>query len=129
MSDACGRRLFYSTTCPTYIISHFFKMGNCVSVWIGLKVAESGIAFSSFFFFSSLRMNSKITRFYCAGDKKHCSCTVHRSHDTIHTFKNYFTTVFSVFSFNNNKFNPNGPCMELGCHAIKKIRQPHLFCT
>ena len=31
------------------------------------------------------------------------------SHGTIHTFKNYFTTVLSVFSFNNNKFNPNGP--------------------
>ena len=33
------------------------------------------------------------------------------SHDTIHTFKNYFATVFlvSVFSFCNNKFNPNGP--------------------
>ena len=42
----------------------------------------------------------------------HCSCTVHRSHDTIHTFKNYFATVFSVFSFSNNKFNSNGPiCM------------------
>ena len=30
------------------------------------------------------------------------------SHDIIHTFKNYFVTVFSIFSFNNNKFNPNG---------------------
>ena len=30
------------------------------------------------------------------------------SHGTIHTFKNYFATVFSVFSFSNNKFNPNG---------------------
>ena len=29
------------------------------------------------------------------------------SHDTIDTFKNYFATVFSVFS--NNKFNPNTP--------------------
>ena len=29
-------------------------------------------------------------------------------HDTIHTFKNYFATVLSVFSFSNNKFNPNG---------------------
>ena len=28
----------------------------------------------------------------------HCSCTVHRPHGTIHTFKNYFTTVFLVFS-------------------------------
>ena len=35
--------------------------------------------------------------------------TVHGSHNTIHTFKNYFVTVFSVFSFNNNKFNPNRP--------------------
>ena len=30
------------------------------------------------------------------------------SHDTIHTFKNYFVTVFSV-SFSKNKLNPNGP--------------------
>ena len=48
----------------------------------------------------------------------YCSNTVHafkniknRSHSTIHTFKNYFATVFSVFSFNKNKFNPNGPYM------------------
>ena len=27
----------------------------------------------------------------------------------IYTFKNYFATVFSVFSFSNNKFNPNTP--------------------
>ena len=26
----------------------------------------------------------------------HCLCTVHGSHNTIHTFKNYFVTVFSV---------------------------------
>ena len=32
-----------------------------------------------------------------------------KSHGTIHTFKNYFATVFSVFSFSNNKLNPNGP--------------------
>ena len=30
--------------------------------------------------------------------KMHCSCTIHRPYGTIHTFKNYFTTVFSVFS-------------------------------
>ena len=33
------------------------------------------------------------------------------SHDTIHTFKNYFTIIFSVFSFSNNKFNSNGPIL------------------
>ena len=34
------------------------------------------------------------------------------SHSTIHTFKNYFVTMFSVFSFSKNKFNPNGPNMS-----------------
>ena len=56
----------------------------------------------------------------------HCNSTVHafkyiknESHDTIHTFKNYFTTVFSVFSFNNNMFNPNGPLVEIfGWYSI-----------
>ena len=33
-----------------------------------------------------------------------------KSYGTIHTFKNYFATVFSVliFSFSKNKLNPNG---------------------
>ena len=30
------------------------------------------------------------------------------SHGTIHTFKNDFTTVFSIFSFQQNKWYPNG---------------------
>ena len=88
-----------------------------VLVWIPLKVASTFCVFRIFFF---LHVNSNITWFYCAVDKKYClctihvlfmyySCTVHESHDTIHTFKNYFATVFSVFSFRNNKFNPNGP--------------------
>ena len=36
------------------------------------------------------------------------------SYDTIHTFKNYFATMFSVliFNFNNNKFNPNKPIVS-----------------
>ena len=33
---------------------------------------------------------------------------INRSHGIIYTFKNYFATVFLVFSFSNNKFNPNG---------------------
>ena len=55
----------------------------------------------------------------------HCAYTVHvlkniknGSHDTIYTFKYYFATVFSVFSFQfsvfgNNKFNPNTPIVML----------------
>ena len=36
------------------------------------------------------------------------------SHDTIHTFKNYFATMFSVsiFSFSKNKLNPNGSIVD-----------------
>ena len=46
----------------------------------------------------------------------HCSSTVHAfknikngSHGTIHTFKNYFVTVFSIFSFSKNKLYLNEP--------------------
>ena len=56
-----------------------------------------------------------------------CSSTVHGtynhviqkknikngSYGTIYTFKNYFTTVFLVFSFNKNKFNLNGPLVTI----------------
>ena len=34
------------------------------------------------------------------------------SHSIIYTFKNYFVTVFSVFSFSDNKFNPNEPIVS-----------------
>ena len=40
------------------------------------------------------------------------------SHGTIHTFKNYFATVFSVFSFSKNKLYSNGPLV------LKEIRAP-----
>ena len=42
------------------------------------------------------------------------------SHNTIHTFKNYFATVFSVsvFSFSKNKLNPNGPIDKM---TIRKV--------
>ena len=94
-----------------------YLFGLCV-----LRVSVSAFWGFFFFFFSFLflllqRMNRKITWIYCAGDRNHCSCTVaalftHCSsiihafknikngfHSTIYTFKNYFATVFSVFSF------------------------------
>ena len=39
-----------------------------------------------------------------------------RSHDTIHTFKNYFAPVFSIFNFQfqQNKFYPNEQALQLG---------------
>ena len=63
----------------------------------------------------------------------HCSCTIHTlfmgptttlfrkknikngSHGTIHTFKNYFATVFSIF----NKIS----CIQTDSTSIKQIRQ------
>ena len=86
-------------------------------LWIQLNPASTfcNNVFNPFFFFLAREQ-----WFYYTEEKTlfmHCSCTVyalftctvHRSHDIIHTFKNYFATVFSVFSFSNNKFNPNGP--------------------
>ena len=69
----------------------------------------------------------------------HCSGTVHalfmgptttllkkyiknESHGTIYTFKNYFATVFSVFSFSKNKFNPNTPNVSTNkCNSPKQL--------
>ena len=82
-----------------------------------LDLAESYGTFSisrfHFFFFFFLCVNSNLTWVHCAEDKNHYSCIVYHcsrivhalknikngSHGTIHTFKNYFATVLSVFSF------------------------------
>ena len=73
-----------------------------------------------FFFFAFTRLRERqmsLFRHY-SRTVHHYSSTVHTlkniknaSHGTIHTFKNYFATVFSVFSFSSNKFNPNGPIL------------------
>ena len=90
-----------------------------VPIWIqrfplNLKLRFS--TFSSFFF----PFFFPLFHAFCfrLGDNQHCSSTVHvfkniknGSHDTIHTFKNYFVTVFSVFSFSNNK------------HSLKKKKK------
>ena len=98
------------------LVSH-----NTHSLWCRLEwtSAFTNLRFQIFFF---PMVNSNITWVHYAGDKNHCSCTVYHcsqhclrtkkikngSYSTIHTFKNYFATVFSVFSFSNNKFSPNG---------------------
>ena len=81
-----------------------------------------------FFFFSphlltfqrqnSLFMNSACTVL------THYTCIIHAfkngSHGIIHTFKNYFSTVFSVFSF---QMYPNGPLDQIRIdfyHVSKK---------
>ena len=122
-------------TCKKNLPSHVVpsKKQHCwvqfklyiVPVWIQLNVAFTFCIFRLFF---SLRVNSNITWFYYVGNKNtihalfmYCSRTVYGSHDTIHTFKNYFVTVFSVFNFSKNKFNPNGPI------KLNIISRPTLF--
>ena len=51
----------------------------------------------------------------------------HGSHDIIHTFKNDFATVFSVFSFSKNKLYPNEPLnipiLHFSCLQKKKKKK------
>ena len=75
-----------------------------VLVWIALISAAS--VFPQFFFFflvhcSRVPQTPLFINFFIKNG----------SHSTIHTFKNYFATVFSVFSFQfqQNKFYPNRP--------------------
>ena len=82
------------------------------------------LCFLSFFFFFFLQRQWLI-RSSVNSALMHCSRTPQTplfinffikngSHSTIHIFKNYFTTVFSVFSFQfqQNKFYPNRPSLN-----------------
>ena len=97
---------------------------------------ESRAAFFHFFFFFPLHFTHfalgqgtintvAILFIYCSSIVYVFKNIKNGSHDTIHTFKYYFATVFSVFSFNNNKFNPNGPI--LWASAIVKVALVFLF--
>ena len=63
--------------------------------------------FSFFFFFGSWTVTSHVFTVHTLKNIKN------GSHDTIHVFKNYFVTILSVFSFSNNKLNPNGPYVSV----------------
>ena len=84
---------------------------------------------SIFFFFFSAAM---VDPFFC----EQCTCALFMdpqtplfinffiknwSYSTIHTFKNYFITVFSVFNFQfqQNKFYPNTPLRLIVMSSIK----------
>ena len=89
-----------------------------------------------YFAFTFSAFSSFSFSFFCCTHFKgqsyclHCLCTVHvlftycswdppplylekniknESYGTIHQFKNYFATVFLIFSFQQNKLYPNGP--------------------
>ena len=93
-----------------------------------LDCNESGVAFflCVFLFFFFFFSPQKLTLSTVNSSYMHCSQVSqiplfsnffikNGSHDTIYTFKNYLATVFliSIFSFSNNKLNPNGPCVSM----------------
>ena len=111
-------------------ISWLFNLesdAHYVLVWIPLKVTSAFCVLLFFFFFFSCTVSALGGQEYYSHIVEHCSHTIehylytvwhclqvkknikNRSHDTIYIFKNNFATVFSIFSFSNNKFNPNGP--------------------
>ena len=91
---------------------------TCISCAFGLRVCVFQFTFSTFFFFflpafvDSGRQYLLLWTVYILFTHRAYTVYVLKnikngSRDTIYTFKNYFATVFSVFS--NNKFNPNTP--------------------
>ena len=99
-----------------HISSYHTSLDHLVPVWFQLR--HPHFAFSVFFFFFfSCTWTVKSHDFTVYETKKilfmHYLYTVHRSHNTIYIFKNYFATIFSVFNFSNNKFNPNRPLTSI----------------
>ena len=96
----------------TYLVPFGFKL-----IWhLRFVICVFLFFFFFLFFFCSARMSTMNSA------SEHCSRVPqitpfgnffikNGSHGTIYTFKNYFTTVFSVsvFSFSKNKLYPNGP--------------------
>ena len=100
-----------SCYCILWVLNNY-SISHKLSIWIGLISCVSAI-----FFFWCTRFSQRQSVMFM-----HCSYIVHgthnhfilkkkiknESHDIIHTFKNYFVTVFSVFSFQQNKLYSNG---------------------
>ena len=93
-----------------------------MSIWIHVLSCISRLRFFFYFFFIHAQQ--------LLGDSAlfmYCSCTIYALfitvctlfirkknikngfYGTIYIFKNYFVTVFLVFSFSKNKLYPNGP--------------------
>ena len=78
----------------------------------GLCVCVARLHFLLLFFFSSrfaLGRGQLLLFTYCSSTVRAFKNIKNGFHSTIHIFKNYFATVFPVFS--KNKLYPNGPIM------------------
>ena len=94
------------------------NMSFCLneSIWIGLKVAESEVAFwfFFFFFFFFLFQPHYLTKSIVKSTRMHCSWV-----PQISLFSNFFIinvsygTVYSVFNFSKNKLNPNDSNIQM----------------
>ena len=118
----------------------FIDWSNNIVLSVGLDphFQTHVCVFRPFFFFNAWTVISH--EFTVQGTKNiahalftHYSCNVHGSHDIIHTFKNYFATIFSVFNSSKNKLYPNGPliisewCKGNKCDPIPWIHLLLLF--
>ena len=106
-------------------------------VWIQPFLLNPGLRFLIFFFFP--------TTLFDQVNREQCTRALftdpqiplfnnffikNGSHDTVHTFKNYFVTVFSVlvFSFSKNKLNPNRPIvsdLNVNTQELKNMKPDH----
>ena len=120
-------------------IFHLNPNAHYVSVWIQLIVASAflscGFLFFFFFGFSPHLLtfhNEQCIRALFADPQIPLFSNFfikNRSYGTIYTFKNYFATVFSIsiFSFNKNKLNPNGPYVLLVQVRVCNRNFPFIF--
>ena len=110
------------------------KSKDYVLVWIA-RFSFSVLGFSFFF----QHMDSKIIWIYYAWDKNHCSHTItalfthysstvyafknikNGSHRTIHTFKKYFSSVFSIFSFQRQQVQSKRTYVSIHAWAIQEF--------
>ena len=107
-AESCGTFLFY------FICFHAFQGGRSQNL-----LHDTNVTIHVLFRYYSYTVYGTHSHFI---QKKNIK---NRSHGTIHTFKNYFVIVFSVFSFSNNKLNSNGPITYLAInwftfHSKKK---------
>ena len=100
------------------MISHILTQCECLAcAFPGVLLRPCFLPF--FFFFCAWTVTSHGFTVYALFSTVHVLKNIKNgSHDTIYTIKNYFATVFSVFSFqfsvfSNNKLNPNTPFVSL----------------
>ena len=91
----------------SFFFSFYFSFFHLMSVWIRMKCMFCVLCFIVFFPPARVStLGDKSTVHTLLSTVHTLFSTVHglkniknRSHSTIHTFKNYFSTIFSVFSF------------------------------